>query len=55
MAIVHGLALGTSGELLLRATTIGCAVVGTGAIAWRFTSTHLDRERRVAVAAQEWS
>ncbi len=55
MAIVHGLALGTSSELLLRATTIACAVVGAGAIAWRYTSTHLDRERRAAVAAQEWS
>ena len=55
MAIVHGLTLGTGGELLLRATTVACAVIGAGAIAWRYTSTHLDRERRIAVAAQEWS
>ncbi|WP_020141550.1 ferric reductase-like transmembrane domain-containing protein [Terracoccus sp. 273MFTsu3.1] len=55
MAIVHGLALGTSGELLLRGTTAACAVVGASAIAWRYSSTHSDRQRRVAVAAQEWS
>ena len=55
MAIVHGVALGSSGELLLRATTIACAVVGVGAIAWRYSTSHHDEERRVAVAAQEWS
>jgi hypothetical protein len=55
MAIVHGLALGTSGEPVLRGTTIACAVVGVGAIAWRYSTSHHDEERRVAVAAQEWS
>jgi len=55
LAIVHGLALGTSGELLLRGTTLACAVAGAVALAWRWTATHHDRERRLAIASQEWS
>lgn len=55
LAIVHGLALGTNGELLLRGTTFACAVAGAVAVAWRWNATHHDRERRLDVAAQEWS
>lgn len=54
-AIVHGLMLGTANEPLLRGITVLCAAVGLGAVGWRLTSTHADRERRLAVAAQEWS
>ncbi|GAA1903423.1 ferric reductase-like transmembrane domain-containing protein [Lapillicoccus jejuensis] len=55
MALIHGLALGTSSEPLLRGTTIACAVVGAAALVWRVGATDPDRERRSAVLAQEWS
>ncbi len=55
LAVVHGVALGTGDQGLLRATTIACGVIGLLAIGWRFTTTTLDRQRRDAVAAQEWS
>jgi predicted ferric reductase len=55
LAVVHGIALGTTDQSLLRATTIVCGVVGLLAIGWRLTTTHLDRQRREVVAAQEWS
>ena len=55
LALVHGVALGTSDQSLLRATTIACGVIGLAVIGWRFTTTHLDRQRREVVAAQEWS
>lgn len=55
MAIVHGLALGTAGEPLLRGITIACAAAGLGALAWRWSGTHHDRQQRLDVAAQEWS
>ncbi|HET7798829.1 MAG TPA: ferric reductase-like transmembrane domain-containing protein [Humibacillus xanthopallidus] len=55
MALVHGLALGTSGEPLLRGTTIACAVAGLAALTWRWSGTHHDRQRRLDVATQEWS
>jgi predicted ferric reductase len=55
MAVVHGLALGTSDQPVLVATTIACAAVGLGALAWRWSTTHADRTRRAAVLTQEWS
>ena len=55
MAVVHGIALGTGDQPVLVATTIGCGVVGAGALAWRWTTTHADRTRRAAVLTQEWS
>jgi predicted ferric reductase len=55
MALVHGLALGTASEPLLRGTTIVCAVAGVAALTWRWSGTHHDRQRRLDVAAQEWS
>ncbi|WP_323095412.1 ferric reductase-like transmembrane domain-containing protein [Intrasporangium sp. YIM S08009] len=55
MALVHGLALGTANEPLLRGATIFCGLVGAGAIAWRWSAVHADQERRDAVAAQRWT
>ena len=55
MALVHGLALGTAAEPLLRGTTIVCGLVGAGAMAWRWSAVHADRERRDAIAAQRWT
>ena len=55
MALVHGIALGTSSEPFLRGVTIGCAVVGAAAVTWRLGATHHDRTRRETVAAQVWS
>jgi DMSO/TMAO reductase YedYZ heme-binding membrane subunit len=54
-AVVHGFAMGTASEPLLRGLTLACAAVGLGAVAWRSTSTYADRSRREAVALQEWS
>ena len=55
MAVVHGLALGTSDEPLLRGTTLACLLVGAGAASWRWGATHADRERRARIARQGWS
>jgi DMSO/TMAO reductase YedYZ heme-binding membrane subunit len=55
MALVHGIALGTSSEPVLRGITIACAVAGAAAVAWRLGATHHDRTRRESVAAQGWS
>ena len=56
MAVVHGLALGTSNEPLLRGTTVLSGLVGVGAILWRvLANPHADRARRDAVLGQEWS
>ena len=55
VAIVHGIALGTSDELVLRAITIGCAAVGVAALGWRVLASSPDADRRRTVALQEWS
>lgn len=55
VALVHGIALGTSSEALLRGITIACAVIGVAAVGWRFFATSPDAERREAVLVQEWS
>ena len=55
IAVVHGIALGTSDEPILRGITIASAVAGGAAIAWRLLATNPDTERRRAVALQEWS
>ncbi|MEO7061782.1 MAG: ferric reductase-like transmembrane domain-containing protein [Lapillicoccus sp.] len=55
IAVVHGLALGTSSEFLLRGITIACASVGLAALGWRLLATSPDVERRQSVLAQEWS
>jgi predicted ferric reductase len=54
-AVVHGIALGTSDEPVLRGITMASAVAGCAAIAWRLFATNPDTERRRAVALQEWS
>ncbi len=55
MAIIHGFALGTSQEWVLRLITLACGVVGLLAIAWRLNARHHDRERRDVILEQEWS
>ncbi len=55
IAIVHGIALGTSDEPVLRGVTVACAVAGAAAIGWRFLATNPDADRRRTVALQEWS
>ena len=55
IAVVHGFALGTSAEPLLRWVTVLCGAVGVGAIVWRVTSTHADREARRAADQLGWT
>lgn len=55
VALVHGVALGTAAEPLLRAATLACAMIGFAALAWRAVATTPDLARRRAVLAQEWS
>lgn len=54
LAVLHGLLLGTSDEPALRLATLACGAAGAAAVAWRVSATHPDRQRRVAIAAQEW-
>ena len=46
VAVLHSYALGTADEPILRGCTLGCAVIGIGAIGWRMVATHPDAERR---------
>ncbi|MEO7236065.1 MAG: ferric reductase-like transmembrane domain-containing protein [Lapillicoccus sp.] len=55
IAVVHGIALGTSDEPVLRGITVACAVAGAAAIGWRVLATNPDADRRRTVALQEWS
>jgi predicted ferric reductase len=55
VAVVHGFALGTSDQPILRGITLLCGVAGLGAIGWRASSSHHDRDRRQDILAQEWS
>jgi sulfoxide reductase heme-binding subunit YedZ len=55
VALVHGFAMGTTSEPLLRAVTVACGLVGIGALAWRGTTRHADAARRSDVLTQEWS
>ena len=55
LAVIHGIALSTGDQLVLRGVTIACTVVGAGAIGWRVLATDPNTERRRAVALQEWS
>jgi len=55
IAVVHGIALGTSDEPILRGITIASAAAGIAAVAWRVFATNPDAERRRAVALQKWS
>lgn len=55
LALVHGIAMGTSDQPLLRGTTVASAVVGGLAVLWRVQATHHDRARRTLVEAQGWT
>ena len=55
LAVVHGIAMSTGDEPILRGLTIGSAVAGDAAIGWRLFATDPDTQRRRAVALQEWS
>jgi DMSO/TMAO reductase YedYZ heme-binding membrane subunit len=55
MALVHGYAMGTANEPLLRLVPVLCAVVGGAALLWRALSSHADRTRRAHIVTQEWS
>ncbi len=55
VALVHGFAMGTASEPLLRATTVACGLVGIAALAWRANARHADAARRSDVLRQEWS
>ncbi len=55
MALVHGFALGTSDQPLLRGITVACGVVGVGAVVWRLLASHADRERRDVALEGQWS
>lgn len=54
-ALVHGFALGTANEPILRGVTALCGAVGVGFAGWRARSSYDDRDRREAIAAQEWT
>ena len=55
MALVHGVALGTANEPLLRGTTVLCGVVGAGAVAWRLLGSHHDEKARAHALEGEWT
>lgn len=55
VAVVHGFAMSTANQPLLRAATIVCGAVGLAAATWRLLTTPADRAQRRAVAAQEWA
>jgi sulfoxide reductase heme-binding subunit YedZ len=55
VALVHGFALGTTSEPLLRGATVACGLVGIGALAWRASTRNTDAARRTDVLTQEWS
>ena len=55
LAVVHGIAMSTGDQPLLRGVTIGCGVAGAAAVAWRLATTHHDAERRTLVASRGWS
>lgn len=55
IAILHGIALGTTDQPWLRLTTLACGVIGTGAVLWRQTHRDAHAARRRQIASQEWS
>ena len=55
IALVHGFAMGTASEPLLRAVTVACGLVGIGTLAWRANTRHADAARRSDVLTQEWT
>ena len=55
IALVHGYAMGTANEPVLRWVTVLCGVAGLGVAGWRVVTSNQDRDRRELVLAQEWS
>lgn len=55
IALVHGYALGTANEPVLRWITVLCGAVGVGFAGWRAVTSHHDHDRREAIASQGWS
>lgn len=55
LALVHGIAMGTSAEPVLRGATILCGVVGGLALCWRVQARPADRVQRDHVLEQVWS
>jgi methionine sulfoxide reductase heme-binding subunit len=55
IALVHGFAMGTADQPLLRLVTVACGVVGGLAVSWRIAVSHADRRRRNDISMQEWS
>lgn len=55
IALVHGFAMGTGDQPVLRVVTLVCAAVGAAAVLWRVLATHADQVRRREIEAQEWA
>lgn len=55
IALVHGFAMGTGDQPVLRVVTLGCAAVGAAFALWRVLATHVDQVRRREIEAQEWA
>lgn len=55
IALVHGFALGTSDQPVLRGITVACAAIGVIAIGWRLVARNADRSRRLEIGAQQWA
>ncbi|NHA70108.1 ferric reductase-like transmembrane domain-containing protein [Phycicoccus flavus] len=55
VALVHGFAMGTADQPVLRGVTALCGVVGVAAVVWRLLSSSPDRQRRDAVLEERWT
>lgn len=55
LGLVHGYFLGTADQPLLRGITIGCGVIGLGAVVWRVVGDHPDAIRRQQALQESWS
>lgn len=55
IAVVHGFALGTDDQPMLRIITVACAAAGAAAVLWRSVNSHADRDRRRAINTGEWA
>lgn len=55
LALVHGIAMGTSTEPILRGVTVACGVVGGLALCWRVQARPADRVKRERALEEVWS
>lgn len=55
IAVVHGFAMGSSDQPLLRIITVACGVAGAIAVLWRLATTHADQTKRREINQQEWA